>query len=290
MATGTTVLAVGAAGRFAGMVLPELAKRGVTVRALIRDPSEADTVRAHGASEIAVADLQDMKALGAALTGVQRMFYIAPAFSKDEAGMGRHVVDAASRAGVQRFVFSSVIHPILSALVNHIAKGPVEEAVLTSGMEYTFLHPAVFFQNYAAAWPNVVKTGVLAEPYSADKRMTRVDYRDVAEVAAIALTEDRLLHGTFELCAAGDLNRHDVAALMGRALGRATEVRSPSFDAWAQQVKVPHDKEQMAPLKVMYDWYDAHELLGNPLTLHAILGREPRTLLSYFEELATTSN
>ncbi len=64
-------------------------------------------------------------------------------------------------------------------------------------------------------------------------------------------------------------------------------VQSPSFDAWAQQVKVPHGAEEMAPLKVMYDWYDAHELLGNPLTLHAILGREPRTLLSYFEELAT---
>lgn len=286
--TGTTVLAVGAAGRFAGMVLPELAKRGVTVRALIRDPGEADKVRAHGASEVAVADLQDMKALSAALAGVERMFYIAPTFSKDEAGMGQQVVDAASRAGVQRFVFSSVIHPILSALVNHIAKGPVEEAVLTSGMEYTFLHPAIFFQNYAAAWPSVVKTGVLAEPYSADKRMTRVDYRDVAEVAAIALPENRLLHGTFELCAAGDLNRHDVAALMGRALGRAVEVRSPSFDAWAEQVKVPHDAEQMAPLKIMYDWYDAHELLGNWLTLHAILAREPRTLLSYFEELATT--
>lgn len=42
----------------------------------------------------------------------------------------------------------------------------------------------------------------------------------------------------------------------------------------------------MAPLKVMYDWYNAHELLGNPLTLHAILGRESRPLLSYFEELA----
>lgn len=37
-----------------------------------------------------------------------------------------------------------------------------------------------------ASWAAVVKTGMLAEPYSAEKRMTRVDYRDVAEVAAIA--------------------------------------------------------------------------------------------------------
>ena len=40
-----------------------------------------------------------------------------------------------------------------------------------------------------------------AEPYSAERRMMRVDYRDVSGVAAIALTEDRLLFGTFELCA-----------------------------------------------------------------------------------------
>ncbi|HEX9449463.1 MAG TPA: hypothetical protein VF920_15860 [Dongiaceae bacterium] len=116
--------------------------------------------------------------------------------------------------------------------------------------------------------------------------MTRVDYRDVVEVAAVALTEDRLLHGTFELCAVGDLNRHDVAALMSHALGRTVAVAALSFDAWTRQVKVSHDQDQLAPLKSMYDWYDAHELLGNALTLRAVLGREPRTLLSYFQELA----
>jgi hypothetical protein len=36
----------------------------------------------------------------------------------------------------------------------------------------------------------------------------------------------------------------------------------------------------------MFDWYDRHSLLGNALTLRAILGREPRTLRAYFEELA----
>ncbi len=288
MTEGVRVLSVGAAGRFAGMVLPELAKRGVTVRALIRDASEEGGVRARGASEIAVADLHDRHALGAALSGVDRMFYIAPAFSDDEAGLGRSVVDVAKQAGVQRFVFSSVIHPILSALVNHSAKGPVEEAVLASGMEYTFLHPAVFFQNYEAGWGAVVKTGTLAEPYSAETRMTRVDYRDVAEVAAIALTENRLVHGTFELCAAGDLNRHDVSALISQALGRPVRSAAPNFTDWTKQVKAPHDEGQLAPLKAMYDWYDRHELLGNPLTLRAILGREPRTLLNYFEELAAS--
>jgi hypothetical protein len=36
----------------------------------------------------------------------------------------------------------------------------------------------------------------------------------------------------------------------------------------------------------MFDHYEHHGLLGNPLTLRTILGREPRTLRAYFEDLA----
>jgi hypothetical protein len=39
-------------------------------------------------------------------------------------------------------------------------------------------------------------------------------------------------------------------------------------------------------MQEMFEHYDHHGLLGNPLTLQAILGREPPTLRAYFEELA----
>jgi uncharacterized protein YbjT (DUF2867 family) len=97
------------------------------------------------------------------------------------------------RSGAPRIVFSSVIHPVLTELANHAAKASVEAAILDSGLEYTILHPTLYFQNYAAAWPKVVASGVLPEPWSSETRFSRVDYRDVAEVAAIALFEDRLL-------------------------------------------------------------------------------------------------
>lgn len=35
----------------------------------------------------------------------------------------------------------------------------------------------------------------------------------------------------------------------------------------------------------MFAWYDHHGLLGNALTLRAILVRKPRTLRAYFQEL-----
>lgn len=269
-----TVLAVGAAGPFAGLVVPALAAQGANVRGLIRNDSEGDAVRAHGAAEIAVGDLRDRLSLDAALTGVDALFYIAPAFQNDEVELGLRMVEAAKEAGVSRIVFSSVIHPTLSALANHRAKAPVEEAILASDMEYVFLHPAIFFQNLAGSWPGVAATGVFVEPWSAETRFSRVDYRDVAEVAALALTADRMTFGTFELCAEGDFDRSDVAALMASVLGRKVTAG----------VSDPHDApEAMRP---MFDWYDRHGMLGNCLVLQALLGREPRSLHSYFKELA----
>ncbi len=61
---------------------------------------------------------------------------------------------------------------MLGALANHSAKAPVEEAILDSGMEYAFLHPTVFLQNFAGSWPNVMKNDVFAEPWSTQTRLS----------------------------------------------------------------------------------------------------------------------
>ena len=280
----STVLAVGANGKFAGLVVPELTRRGAKVRGLIRNGKEESAVRHHGAAEVTVADLRSRTSMDAALRGIESVFYISPAFLPNEAEVGTALVKAAKEAGVRRFVFSSVIHPILSALSNHAAKAPVEEAILASNMEYTFLHPAMFLQNYAEGWPRIVETGVLAEPWSTQTRFSRVDFRDVAEAAAVALTEDRLLFGTFELCSGEPRNRFEVAQLIGEVLRREIKAErlSPQLD-----MKAPEDPQQAA-MKPMLDWYDNHGLMGNALTLRAVLGREPRTMMQYFEELAST--
>ncbi len=272
------ILAIGASGKFAGLVIPALAARGANVRGLIRKPEEAAGVRAHGAAEAVVGDITDSASIERALDGVTSVFYIAPAFLPDEAKVGKAVVSSAIKAGVKRWVFSSVIHPVLSGLTNHAAKAAVEDAVLNSNLEYSFLHPAMFFQNFAEGWDRVRSSGVHAEPWSPETRFSRVDYRDVAEVAAIALTEDRLLYGTFELCADGWLNRHDVARVMGEVLGR---------DIQAKSIDPATLGDAATPMGPMFAHYDHYGIRGNALTLAAILGREPRSIKAYFGELAS---
>jgi uncharacterized protein YbjT (DUF2867 family) len=270
-------LAFGASGHVAGLVAAALAERKVALRGFVKDEAGAERAKANGVGEIFVGNLTDSAMLNSVLEGIERVFYIAPAFMPQEAETGVRLVEACVAAGVKRFVFSSVIHPVLSSLSNHAAKAPVEEAVLDSGMEYTFLHPGLFFQNYEGSWRKIAQIGQLAEPWSSETKFSRVDYRDVAEVAAIAITEDRLLHGTFELCADGWLDRHDVARLAGEALGQ--EIKAVRIDPDTLD-------DDTKPMRPMFEHYDRVGLCGNSLTLRAILGREPRSLKAYFEELA----
>jgi uncharacterized protein YbjT (DUF2867 family) len=105
-------------------------------------------------------------------------------------------------------------HPSLSALTNHAAKLAVQKAIYESGMEFTVLQPAIFMQNLDSSWPHVVKTRRFSLPFSKHVKTPYVDYRDVAEAVALALTSDKLNYGTFELCAPGMVNRIEIAAMM----------------------------------------------------------------------------
>jgi uncharacterized protein YbjT (DUF2867 family) len=103
------VLAIGATGQFAGLVVPALVSGGVQVRALVHDPAKQDQVR-----DAVVGELRDPASMRAALDGAEGVFLIIPAFAPDSAALGIGVVAAARAAGVRRLVVSGVYQPSLS--------------------------------------------------------------------------------------------------------------------------------------------------------------------------------
>lgn len=221
------------------------------------------------------------------MRGIDGVFHIGPAFAPDEAQLGLNVVAAASEAGVRKFVFSSVIQPTNTDLTNHTSKIPVEAALFRSGLEYTILHPANFMQNVAGAWRKALQDGVFAEPFPVDTRLARVDYRDVAEVAARALTEDALRFGSYELMSEM-IDRKTIAAMMTEFAGRSIEAEELSFDAWVARYSPPYNVDQLQLLAKVFEHYAAHGLGGNDLTLRAILGRPPRTMREFLRDLASS--
>lgn len=280
------VLMIGATGRFAGLVMPELTKRGIWVRALVRTKEAERIAHERGADETVLGDLEEARGLISAAVGADAVFYIGPAFHPRESSLGVTMVSAAKAAGVRKFVFSGVLHPSLSRLSNHAAKRPVEEALYESGMTFTVLQPASFMQNMQMEWNRILETGVYALPYSPRARVCYVDYRDVAEVAALAFMGDRLDNGTFELSAPGMLTRFQLAAMLSEALGRRIDAGRIDFDEWADRAALPEGatRRGMQRLFSEYDQCGFHG--GNGLVLRSILGREPRSLRQYFRELA----
>jgi uncharacterized protein YbjT (DUF2867 family) len=282
------VLMIGATGRFAGLVVPELKKKGVVVRALVQDANKAAIAKTKGADETVLGNLEDEESLLKASKGMDGVFHIIPAF-QDEIKMGLAVVKSAKAAGVKKFVFSSVYHTSLS-LVNHADKRPAEEALYKSGMDYTILQPSMYMQMLAGSWEMAKEQGKIIMPYSKLSKMSYVDYRDVAEVAALAMTGTELSYGTFELCSPGMYNRLDLAALIGDALGQTVEADEISPEKWAQEVQIPAGplRDGLIAMNKEYDRYGFSG--GNALVLKTILGREPRTVKQFIQELKKTGS
>jgi len=277
------ILMIGATGQFAGLVLPVLKKHGHVVQALVQNEGKGHDAMKSGADQYIIGSLYDPESLKKASEGMDGVFHIIPAFEREvEAGL--NMVNAAQQAGVKKFVFSSVYHTSLS-LVNHAAKRPAEEALYRSGMDYTILQPAMYMQMLQQSWDAAKKTGEIVMPYSKNSKMAYVDYRDVAKCAALAMTDERLSNGTFELCSPGMYSRIDLAALMGVQLHKNILAGEISTDEWAKHVSIPAGelRDGLVAMNKEYDRYGFSG--GNSLILETILGRKPRTVKQFIEEL-----
>jgi uncharacterized protein YbjT (DUF2867 family) len=265
-------------------VTTALARRGVHVRGLVHTAAREPLARRNGAAETVVADLNDRAALATALRGVDAVFHVVPAFVPDEAATGEVMVHAAEEAGAARIVFSSVYHPALN-LSNHRDKRPVEEAIYDSRLEFTVLQPAMFMSQLDDYLP-AAREGVITGPYSPESKMAYVDYRDVAEAAAIALTTDRLAGGTFELSGPGEYSRHDIAAELGKLLGHA--VRANGSEPAIGDLRMPAPLRE--GLQRMFHHYDTAGLRGgNALVLDTILERPAIGVRDYLRSLVAAA-
>ena len=278
------ILMVGASGKYAHHVLPALKARGAKVKALIAGENKREEAMAKGADETAVGDLNDEQSLRTAAEGVDGVFHLNPVFAPNEAELGIAMVNAAVASGVKKFTFSGVIHPSISKMRNHSGKRPVEEALFESGLTFTVLQPTMFMQTLAEGWKEVMERSTFSLPYPNDKQASYVDYRDVAEAAAIALTSDKLDYGTFELCAPGMLDRFELTRIMSEVLDRSIKPVEITFDEWTRQAHIPEGSFRDGMERMYADYAKYGFPGGNALVLRAILGREPRTLKDFFKE------
>ncbi|GMT98047.1 NmrA/HSCARG family protein [Corallococcus caeni] len=151
-----TVLVLGATGQQGGATARALLKDGWRVRALVRDPSTAKARELEAAGvELVRGDMGDRASLDRAVAGAYGVFSIQPASpqvnhgftDEDEVRFGLSIADAAKAAGVQHFVYTSVLGLRPGSGVGHFeSKWRIEEHVRASGLRATIVRPGTFFE------------------------------------------------------------------------------------------------------------------------------------------------
>jgi uncharacterized protein YbjT (DUF2867 family) len=151
---------------------------------------------------------------------------------RDAVGWHRNAIDAARSAGVDLLVRSSIIGANEDSPAEFVdAHTQTDRYLESSGVPFAILRPNLFFQNVPESTiPSIGADGTFYVN-AGDARISMVDTRDVAAVAAVVLTEDGHAGAHYDVTGPEALSYEDVAAKLSAALGRAVTYADAPDDA-----------------------------------------------------------
>jgi uncharacterized protein YbjT (DUF2867 family) len=283
--TQNTVLVTGATGTVGRHLVAELRRRGTAVRALVRDPQRAAGILGPDV-ELAVGDFTDPASLRAALPGVDRV-HLACANHPDQVAWETAMIDAAAAAGVGRIVKLSALDAGIGSPVAFAdAHGRIERHLRASGVPHVLLRPTFAMTNLLAAAAGVRQAGAIFLPGSGAK-IAMIDPRDVAAVAAVALTTDGHDGRTYELTGPAAVTFDEVAAELSAALDRPVGfVPVPDDAALAQLVGAGVPEWYAAGVVAQFGLLRAGTQADVRDVVRVLTGREPRSLGQFLREHA----
>src|SRR5215831_12116199 len=169
------VLVTGATGRQGGAVIRHMLPRGWRLRALTRNPaSHAAKELMRQGVEVVQGDLEDSGSLERVCHGVYGIYSVQDFWSvgaKREVQQGKNLADAAKKADVQHFVYSSVGGAERNTGIPHWeSKWGVEKYIRQLALPATIFRPASFMETYHILEVEVgILKGKLADPIRGDK-------------------------------------------------------------------------------------------------------------------------
>jgi len=228
------ILVVGATGHLGSHIVKKLLARGEVVRAMTRQLAKGDTLRDRGA-KIIRGDLRDPESLQFAVRDVKTV--VAAAHSilgrredaselVDDLGH-RALIDAAKQAGVEHFMYTSVV----DASANHPVdfwrtKARIERYLQESGIAHTIIRPTAFMEVHAyeligkavLAGKRVVLFGRGRNPRN------YVAAEDVANAAALVVRIPEMRGQVLEVGGPENLTAHQVVETFEKVSGRKAKI------------------------------------------------------------------
>lgn len=276
------ILVTGATGTVGSRVVKELSRSGVMVRAAVHNAAKGDRLR--GANvEIFQVDYGRRETLQAAFKDMEKLYLLTP-FSPDQLEMARALVDEAKRAGVKHIVKQSGMgadaEPGITVGRLH---REAERYIEASGIPYTHLRPNFFMQNFTSYFGESIRSeGKIYLPLG-EGRVSYVDARDIAAVAAAVLTGKGHEGRIYNVTGPAALSLHDIADSLSRVLERKVIYVNIPEDAARKGMKGAGMPEwAINCLMELHGVAKAGYASAVTDTVERLTGKKPRT----FEEFA----
>jgi len=212
------ILVFGATGKTGSEIIKQLLIRKVSIRVLIRDPDKADNFKAKGI-DVVVGDASDIHTLTIAFKGIDKV-YMALANSEKLLKQEMLITDCAKQAKVNLLVKQSSLETLT------FPNNPIPEAHLKSekyikdsGLNWVIIRPTFFNQMLLMCAHTIKVQNTLSFPMGKGC-VAATDVRDVAEIAAIVLTEKGHINKSYDISGAELLSFESIAAIFSKVLNK----------------------------------------------------------------------
>ena len=212
------ILVTGATGNNGIELIKRLSSLGAAVRGMVRKQHDRGSGTLPGV-EFMTGDFDDPGSIRRALEGIERAFLVTNSSERAEAQQ-LGFVDAARAVGLRHIVYLSQLHAARNSPVRFLRyHAVVEDAIDSSGITYTHLRPNLYAQGLLGFRSSIISEGRFFAPAS-DARVSIVDVRDIAAVAAVALTESGHEGKIYDITGPEALTHAEMALQLSSALGR----------------------------------------------------------------------
>jgi uncharacterized protein YbjT (DUF2867 family) len=209
----------GAGGTVGSEVVKQLELVKVPFRVAYFSKEKVDAALARGIDAVII-DYNRPETLRAAFQGCDKLFLLGPN-ALNQTQLELNAVDAAKAVGVQYIVKQSVMGAEDEAFSLALVHRPVEKAIESSGMAWTFLRPNSFMQNVVTFMAETIKAEAVFYSASGEAKIAHVDVRDIAAVAVKALTESTHAGQAYTLTGPEAMTYDELANGLSKVLGHS---------------------------------------------------------------------
>ena len=285
------ILVIGGRSKIGAALIGDLLGRGQQVRVLVRAGQPVGNLSA--AAESVTGDLADEGSLVTAMAGIEKVFLLSSPHP-DAVSWHRNAIDAARRTQVQLLVRSSILGADRESPAEFISAHTICDRYLEdSGLPYVIVRPNLFLQNVPESTiPSIGASGTFYAD-AGEALISMVDTRDVAAVAALALTDPGHADAHYDVTGPEALSYTDVAAKLTSVMGRSIRYVGASDDAVRQALLDAGLTKWFAGALIgLYQDYRrsgtggyAAQVTG---TVQRLTGRPARSLDDLLDEIAPT--